>query len=201
MAVGNTPAAQLRTIIYQRIVMKLFGDKVKSMDTPNHPLPSFGFYLKLTLVSWLSMIGFDFFLHAGLLSTVYSQPSPFLLPLDRAFAFIPIGYVSFLVFDIFLIWLMLKLNLEGWRQGAIFGLQVGFLTWGAFSIGLFSIATVPPILLIAWFLGQTIELGIAGGIIGYGLTQSSLGRLFIRVLIFIVISILITIVLQNIGFV
>lgn len=170
------------------------------MDTTNRSLPSIGFYIKLTLLSWLSMIGFDFFLHAGLLSQVYSQPSPFLLPLDIAFAYIPIGYVSFLIFGIFLLWLMLKLKLQGWKQGAIFGLQVGVLTWGAFSIGLFSIATVPPTLLVALFLGQAIELGIGGGVIGHGLTQSSFGRLFVQVLIFVIVSIVIAIVLQNIGF-
>lgn len=170
------------------------------MDTSSRPLPSIGFLIKLTLLSWFSMIGFDFFLHAGLLSSVYSQPSPFLLPSDRAFALIPIGYLSFLVFDIFLLWLILKLNLQGWKKGAIFGLQVGFLTWGAFSMGLISIATVPPALLIGWFLGQAIELGIAGGVIGYGLTQSKLGRLFVPVLIFVIISIVIAIVLQNIDF-
>ena len=170
------------------------------MDKTNHTLPSSGYYVKLTLLSWLSMIGFDFFLHAGLLSRVYSQPSPFLLPPERAFAYIPIGYLSFLIFGIFLLWLMLKLKLQGWKQGVIFGFQVGVLTWGAFSLGLFSIATVPPKLLAAWFLGQTIELGIGGGVIGYGLTQSNLGRLFVKVLVFVIVSIAIAIVLQNIGF-
>ncbi len=34
----------------------------------------------LTLLGWLSMIGFDFFLHAGLLARLYLTPSPFLLP-------------------------------------------------------------------------------------------------------------------------
>ena len=170
------------------------------MDTNNHPLPSGGYYIKLTLLSWLSMIGFDFFLHAGLLSRVYSQPSPFLLPLDRAFAFIPIGYVSFLIFAFFLLWLMLKLKLQGWKQGAIFGLQVGVLTWGAFSLGLFSISTAPPTLLAAWVFGQAIELGIGGGVIGHGLTQPGFGRLFVHVLIFVIVSVVIAIVLQNLGF-
>jgi hypothetical protein len=170
------------------------------MDPSSRPIPSISFLIKLTLLSWFSMIGFDFFLHAGLLSSLYSQPSPFLLPPDRAFALIPVGYLSFLIFDIFLIWLMLKLDLLGWKRGVIFGLQVGFLTWGAFSIGLFSIATATPLLLIAWFLGQTIELGIAGGVIGYGLKQSKLRRLFFLVMIFVIISIVLSIVLQNIGF-
>jgi len=95
---------------------------------------------------------------------------------------------------------MLKLKIKGSKKGVIFGLQVGFLTWGAFSIGLFSISTATPLLLIAWFFGQTIELGIAGGVIGYGLTQSKVGPLFFSVLIFVIISITLSVVLQNIGF-
>jgi hypothetical protein len=171
-----------------------------NMDTSNQPHHSLGFYIKLTLLAWLAMIGFDFFLHAGLLAPVYAQPSPFLLPLDRAFALIPVGYLSFLMLGVFLLWLMLKLKIKAWKNGAIFGLQVGVLTWGAFAIGLFSISTAPPNLLAAWFLGQAIELGIAGGVIGYGITQSSFGRLFVRILIFVFVSIMIAIVLQNIGF-
>jgi len=95
---------------------------------------------------------------------------------------------------------MLRLDIKGWKKGIIFGLQVGFLTWGAFSIGLFSISTATPLLLLAWFLGQTIELGIAGGVIGYGLTQSKLRSLFFSVFIFVIISIVLSVLLQNIGF-
>jgi len=140
------------------------------MEPSNQPHQSLGFYIKLTLLAWLSMIGFDFFLHAGLLASVYSQPSPFLLPLDRAFALIPVGYLSFLMLGVFLLWLMLKLKIQSWKSGAIFGLQVGVL------------------------------LGIAGGVIGYGLTLSSFGRFFVRILIFVFISIMLGIVLQNINF-
>ena len=168
------------------------------MDSSNldgHPL---GFYIKLILLSWFSMIGFDFFLHAGLLPSIYSQPSPFLLPPERAFALIPVGYASFLLFDIFLLWLILKLNIKGFKEGLLFGLKVGLFTWGSFAIGLFSIATASPTLLIAWFLGQAIELGIAGGIIGYGLYQKSLRRLIYFVIVFVIVSIVVSIVIQNI---
>lgn len=169
------------------------------MDPLNRPVPPRGFLIKLVLLSWASMIGFDFFLHAGLLSPLYSRPSPFLLPPERAFALIPLGYLSFLILDIFLLWLMLKLDLHGWKPGAIFGLQVGSLTWGAFCLGLLSISTAPPILLFAWFLGQAVELGIAGGVIGYGIEHSKFRRLLIAVVILVIVSILLSVVLQNIG--
>ena len=170
------------------------------MVSSSRSIPPIGYLLKLTLLSWFSMIGFDFFLHAGLLSPIYSQPSPFLLSPERAFALIHLGYLSFLIFGIFLLWLMVRLDIKGWKKGSIFGLQVGFLTWGAFSLGLYSISTVPPLLLTGWFLGQAIELGIAGGVIGYGLKHSKLRRLFFSVSMFVIVSIVLSVVLQNIGF-
>ncbi len=39
----------------------------------------------LILICWLSMFGFDFFLHAGLLTKLYVRPSSFLLPAEEAF--------------------------------------------------------------------------------------------------------------------
>ena len=144
------------------------------------------------------MIGFDFFLHGGLLSSIYSRPSPFLLPPERAFALIPVGYASFLVLAIFLFWLIRKLNIEGLSEGFIFGLKVGTFTWGALGLGLYSIATAPPILLISWTVGQAIELGIAGLVIGYGLAQANLKRLTMRVLTFVVFCFIAGVLIQNI---
>ena len=155
------------------------------------------FYLKLILLSWFSMIGFDFFLHAGLLSSVYAQPSPFLLPADRAFALIPVGYASFLLLDIFLLWLILKTGTSGLRAGLLFGLQVGIFTWGALALGLYSIATAPPNLLIAWALGQALELGIAGGIIGYGLSQKRFWLLSIFTAVFVIFCFVVAVIIQN----
>lgn len=49
------------------------------------------------LLSWLSMLGADFFLHGGLLASLYIQPSPFLLPPWDSFKRIPLGYLSALL--------------------------------------------------------------------------------------------------------
>jgi hypothetical protein len=92
----------------------------------------------LTLIAWLSMPGFEFILHAGLLAGPYRQPSPLLVPPLTAFKLIPLGYLSFLPLTVLLVWLMTRLKLSGGRQGAFFGLTVGGLTWGAFVLGLFS---------------------------------------------------------------
>ena len=57
----------------------------------------------ITLLSWLAMLGIDFFVHGGLLATLYLQPSPFLLPPEQAFRRIPLAYVSFLLLAILLV--------------------------------------------------------------------------------------------------
>jgi len=171
----------------------------EDMSNPNEQLLPFGFYIKLTLLAWLSMIGFDFFLHAGILAPLYAQESPFLLPPERAFALIPIGYISFLGLAVLLVWLMVKLNIRAWRKGAIFGFQLGFLAWGSLILGLYSISTAAPVLLWTWFLGQTVELSVAGAVAGYGLAARKLRRLFGMVSLFAILAIVIGIIWQNIA--
>ena len=158
-----------------------------------------GFYIKLTLLAWLSMIGFDFFLHAGILAPLYAKENPFLLPPEQAFTLIPIGYISFLGLAILLIWLMVKLNVPEWRKGALFGFQLGFLAWGSLILGLYSISTASPLLLGAWFLGQTVELGVAGAVAGYGLAERKLSRLFWATLMFTILAIVAGIIWQNVA--
>ncbi|MHB1134535.1 MAG: hypothetical protein ACYC4L_19350 [Chloroflexota bacterium] len=153
----------------------------------------------LIALSWLAMLGFDFFLHAGLLAGLYLAPSPFLLPPLEAFRRIPLGYLSFLLLAILLVWLMVRLRLSGWRAGLIFGLQLGALTWGALVLGLLSIATADAPLLAGWLAGQTLELGLAGAVAGSGLAGTSFRRLLLLVLGFVFTAIVATVTLQTLG--
>jgi hypothetical protein len=157
--------------------------------------------LALTFLAWLATLGFDFLLHAGLLAGLYLQPSPFLVPPAAAFALVPVGYLSFLLLAVLLVWLMIRLKLAGWQQGALFGLEVGGLAWGAFTLGLLSISTASVPLLIGWFIGQTLELAIAGAVIGSGLAGTRLRRLFVIVIVFVIMSVVTTIFLQSAGIV
>src|SRR3989304_5867940 len=59
-----------------------------SESPPPSPLHKLGV---LGILVWVSMIAVDFFLHAGILASLYAQPSPFLLPPEAAFARIPLG--------------------------------------------------------------------------------------------------------------
>jgi hypothetical protein len=153
----------------------------------------------VVLLAWFAVLGFDFFLHGGLLARLYSEPSPFLLPPGEAFQFIPLGYLSFLVFEIFLVWLMLQLDVNGWRSGMVLGLQVGVFVWGALVLGLLSITTASLELMAGWFAGQTLEAGIGGMVTGAGLITERPWRLTIYVMIFVIIFIVVTVVLQSIG--
>jgi len=152
----------------------------------------------LILLAWLNMIGFDFLLHAGILAPLYREPHPFLLPMEQAFRLIPIGYASFLVIAVLLMWLMNRLHVRSGLTGFMFGLELGFLTWGAFCLGLYSISPAPPVLLAGWFVGQSIEMGLGGLVIGVGLEREKLGKLAGWVLFSTVIMIILGIVIQNV---
>lgn len=145
------------------------------------------------------MVGVDFFLHAGILASLYAEPSPFLLSPEMAFARIPFGYLAFLLVAGLIVWLARALHITSARSGLRFGLELGALVWGALALGLASISTASAALILGWFLGQTLEMGIAGAVAGYGLQQAGLKRLSIRVGILLLASISLTILLQSLG--
>jgi hypothetical protein len=165
------------------------------MDT----VKPFGYLIKIVLLALLVVIGFDFFLHGGVLARFYSEPSNFLLPPQEAFRLIPLGYIAFLLLIVLLIWLMLRLGIVGWRPGLFFGLKVGILIASASALGLISILMVSPILVIAWSLGQVVELGIAGMVLGSGLAIDRLRSLLAKVVVFFIVMVVLGIILQNIG--
>jgi len=151
------------------------------------------------LLGWISMLGVDFFLHAGLLAALYTQPSQFLRPPTQAFALIPLGYASFLLITILLVWLMAQLIVIEAFQGFMFGLKLGALMWGAVALGLLSISTADLSLIAGWFAGQSIEMAIAGAFVGAALGGARLTRLFAWVVAGIVLLVIITIAMQSLG--
>ncbi len=151
------------------------------------------------VLGWLVMLGFDFLLHAGLLAQHYVEPHPFLLPPMQAFRLIPLGYLSFLLIAILIVWIMLRLHLKGFRKGAIFGLKIGALIWASFTLGLASISSAQPSLMVGWFIGQTIEASLAGGVIGAAFAAKRMRGIVIGVIVFVVGCLAVTIVLQSTG--
>lgn len=157
------------------------------------------FLLQLVSIAWLAMLGVDFLLHAGLLAGLYLQPSPFLLSPLTAFQLIPLGYLSLLLLAVLMTWLLLNLKRYGWCAGAVFGLKLGGLTSGALVLGLISISTARFTLLMGWFVGQTLEMALAGAVIGSGLAGVRLRRLFGAVVGLVLVSVIAVVVLQTLG--
>jgi hypothetical protein len=144
-------------------------------------------------------LAFDVFLHAGLLARLYARPSPVLLPADRAFARIPLGWTAFLVLTAALWWLLRRADVRGAAAGGRLGLSGGLLLWGAWSLGLYSISRFDGDLLIGWWLGQAAELGIAGAVLGAARAGMGRGKLFTRVALAMVVLVAGTVVLQALG--
>jgi hypothetical protein len=155
--------------------------------------------VRISLLGWLAMIGVDFFVHGGLLAGLYTAPAPFLLPPAQAFSRIPLGYAAFFLLAILLLWLLRERAVAGARPGFVFGLQLGALAWGALVLGLASISSADPLLLLGWFVGQTVELAVGGAVIGGALAGQPLSRLLVRVLALDLVLVVATIVLQSLG--
>ncbi len=151
------------------------------------------------VLAWVAWLGLDFFLHAGALAWLWTASHPALLPpLDLALR-IPLGYLSFLLMVILLAWLTLRLDARSPRRSAVLGLQVGALTSAAFMLGLASISTILPMLLILWALTQTIEMAVAGAVLGTALGAVRLRWLVAGVVAFAIVCVAIAIALQNVG--
>lgn len=161
-------------------------------DTPTARIVPVG------LLALLAVAGFDLLLHAGVLYPLYGEPTPFLLSPDVAFRRIPLGYASFALLVGLLVWLAVRLGIAGARPGAMLGLTLGGTIWGSLALGLASIATARPLLLVSWFVGQTIELGLAGAIVGAALGGLPVRRLALRAVAVFVVCVVLGIVLQNV---
>lgn len=149
------------------------------------------------LLAFLAVLGFDLFLHGGLLTRLYAVETPFLLPAAEAFRRIPLGYLSFAILVVLLEWLMIRLRVVGAAAGFLFGVKLGGLIWGALALGLVSISSARPALLLWWAVGQAVELGIAGAVVGSGLYADRMRRLVVTVVILFFVFVAAGIVLQN----
>jgi hypothetical protein len=139
------------------------------------------------------------FFHAGVLARVYLEPSPFLLPPEVAFRRIPLGYLSFLGLTLALFWFLRRLDIRGSRAGFRYGATAGAVVWGALVIGLFSISTATLPLLAGWWIGQTVELALAGAVLGAAASRVPLKRIWAIVAVAVVVLVAVTVTLQSLG--
>lgn len=149
--------------------------------------------------AWIVSLGFDVLLHAGLLARWYVQPSPFLLGPNEAFQRISFGYLAFLVATGVLYWLIRRLNIRSAVAGLRFSAVAGCIVWSVFGLGLYSISTAPFPLLLGWWIGQTIESGLAGAVLGASANGVSLKRIWTLVAAAVFTFLAATVVLQSVG--
>ena len=154
----------------------------------------------IVLLAWLVTIAIDFFLNAGLFAKMWLESSSAFLPPEKLTQRIPLGYIAFLLLTILLTWIMARTNVRGWKQGASFGFKFGLLFEAASALGTISAYSVSPPLIIAWFLGGVLKDSIVCTIIGSGLGGSHLRRLWARAIVFVVIIIVVTIIMQALGY-
>ena len=62
-----------------------------------------------------------------------------------------------------------------------------------------SISTAKVSMLVAWFIAQTLEMGLAGMVAGSGLAGQRLRTLFLRVVALVLFFVVVTIILQSVG--
>jgi hypothetical protein len=155
--------------------------------------------LPAVLIAWFLSLGVDLFLHGGLFARLYLSTSGFVLPADRAFRRIPLGYLAFLLLTAALFWLCRRLDVRGILAGWWHGFVFGVVLWGGLVLGLYSISTASIPLLVAWWVGQAVELGISGGVVGGLAAGISPRRMLLWVTLIVVALLVCTIVLQSLG--
>lgn len=155
--------------------------------------------LDAVLAAWFLSLAFDLFLHAGLLARLYARTSEFLLPAEEAFRRIPLGYLAFLLLTLALYWLFGRLDVRRAAQGFRLGLAVGMVLWAIWVLGLYSIARVEADLLLGWWLGQAVELGLAGSVLGAAAAGVTRKRLYLRVAAAMGGLVVVTLALQVAG--
>ena len=151
------------------------------------------------LTAWFLSVGVDLFLHGGLLARLYVVPSGFVLPADQAFRRIPFGYLAFLVLTSALFWFCRRLDVRGVGAGWRHGFVIGIVGWGALALGLYSISTAGVPLLVGWWLGQAVELGAAGGVIGGLAAGVPFRRMLLWVTLIVFVLLVLTVALQSLG--
>jgi hypothetical protein len=153
----------------------------------------------LVLAMWLGMVAVDLLLNAGLFSPLFLRPSSFLLSPDKLFRRIPFGYLDFLLLAVLLLWLMGRLGVRGARAGLRAGVVAGALSGCAFLLGLYSVSTADAVLLVAWFVAGTAQLGMAGCIGGAGLAGTRPARLLGLTFALLVAAVSLTAIMQTYG--
>jgi hypothetical protein len=146
------------------------------------------------------IVGFDLFQNAGVFARFWLEPGPAFLPPEKLFQRIPLGYLTFLISAGMFTWLMSQLRVFGWKQGTLFGLKLGALLSISWVLGLVCVFPIRYSVLVVWFVGGLVQYISAAAVIGIGLSSDRPGRLSVIVVGLVILLVIATTVMQNLGF-
>jgi hypothetical protein len=170
-----------------------------SQSTKTSPNPSMRRGVAVTLLGWLVIVGFDLFQNAGVFAAFWLKPGSAFLPPEKLFQRIPLGYLAFLISAGMFTWLMSRLKIFGWKQGALFGVKLGGLLSINLVLGLASGFPIRNSILLVILFGGLVQYISAAAVIGSGLSSDRLGRLSAKVIGLVMLLVIATVVLQNLG--
>lgn len=155
--------------------------------------------IRVALVVALAMVGLDFVLNAALFAGMYMEGGGFMLAPGEAFRRIPLGYLAFLVLAAGVVELAFRLDATTLSEGIRLGAGTGAVLGLAWSLGLYSIATLSPQVAAAFAVIWFALLTVAGVVAAVGLRQGSLRGLTLRVAGMDVLGAIAVVVLQSFG--
>lgn len=155
--------------------------------------------IRVALVVWLAMVGLDFVLNAALFAGMYHEGGAFMLAPGEAFRRIPFGYLAFLLMAAGVVELAFRLGVTTLSQGIRLGAATGAVLGAAWSLGLYSIATVSPQVALAFAVIWFALFIVAGAVAAAGLGRASLRGLTLRVAGIDVLGAIAVVVLQSFG--
>ena len=164
-----------------------------------HINPSRARIVGISLLAWLAYIGLDFLLNAGILARIIDWQQPGLLSPMQMFQRIPLGYLSFLLATILMVWLMLRMNVRGLRPGLLFGTRFGLFAAAIGFSGLLSIVSIRPQTLLVWSLEAVPSCALVGAVVGDGLVRERVRKLVGAVIVFFLVCVIVAAILQNVG--
>ena len=155
--------------------------------------------LGVAFVVWVAMMGLDFVLNAALFAGMYQEGGAFMLAPAEAFRRIPLGYLAFLVLAAGVTELAWRLGVTATSDGIRLGVLSGLVLGVAWSLGLYSVSTASPQVVLAFAAIWFALLTAAGAVAGTGLGRSSLRGLAVGVVGIGVLGAFVVIALQSLG--
>lgn len=153
-------------------------------------------------VVWLAMIGVDLVLNAAVFASMYGSGGTFMLTPAQLFSRIPFGYAALLVLGAGMTEMAARLRVSTMRDGLRLGVASGVVLGSSWALGLYSVATVSPLVALA-LAGIWCALVTAAGVVaGAGLgNRWSLRGLAVRVFGVDVLCAVTVVALQSFGIV